>query len=276
MSNDPKEWFRILDLNPGASLDEVKRSYRELAKVWHPDRFAHDSSLLRKAHEKMKQLNHAYQQLCTVHVHLADPEPGRYANREQRTSAGSSPGKLRPAPPMASMSGGGDAYVRLTWSPVYGASSYNVKRSIVSGGPYAIVAHGVAWTDYVDHSVANGTRYYYVVSAVDGSLESADSPELTAQPLATPAAPTHLTAVLTAGKGVQLGWNQSTSPDIRWNIVYRSTNGTAYVQIAQVNAGTSYLDLQANPEATYRYTATAVNSNAQQSQHSNAAAVRTE
>jgi curved DNA-binding protein CbpA len=38
-------------------LDEVKSSYRELAKVWHPDRFGHDPSLLRKSQEKMKQLN---------------------------------------------------------------------------------------------------------------------------------------------------------------------------------------------------------------------------
>src|SRR5829696_8364058 len=64
MSNQPNEWFRILDLRPGAGLEEVKRSYRELAKVWHPDRFAHDPSLLRKAHEKMNQLNHAYEQVC--------------------------------------------------------------------------------------------------------------------------------------------------------------------------------------------------------------------
>jgi TPR repeat protein len=56
--------YRILDLEAGASLEEVKRSYRELVKVWHPDRFRGDPKLQAKAEEKLKRINLAYERLC--------------------------------------------------------------------------------------------------------------------------------------------------------------------------------------------------------------------
>jgi len=288
MSNDPKDWFRILDLNPGASLDQVKSSYRVLAKVWHPDRFGHDPSLLRKSQEKMKQLNHAYQQLCTALAESADvgafrndirtdPDRPYSRNRADQQTRSAPSDRPTPSPPMAAMAGGGDASVRITWSPVYGASSYNVKRSTVSGGPYTTIATGVAWTDYTDDSVANGTRYYYVISSLDGSKESDHSPELTTQPLAAPTAPTNLSASIDAvGNSVQLEWRQSPSPEIRWNMIYRSTADSPYMQVAQVSAGTSYADTHFSQETTCTYVVTAVNSNAQQSPHSNTATVQRE
>jgi hypothetical protein len=51
----------VLGLKPGASEEEVKKAYRELAMVWHPDRFASDSPLHAKAEEKSKELNGAYE-----------------------------------------------------------------------------------------------------------------------------------------------------------------------------------------------------------------------
>ena len=61
MPNDFQGCYRILDLEPGVTLDEVKRSYRELVKVWHPDRFTGDAKLQQKAEEKLKQINRAYE-----------------------------------------------------------------------------------------------------------------------------------------------------------------------------------------------------------------------
>lgn len=52
--------YRLLDLKPGASPDEVKRAHRDLTKVWHPDRFGHDTALRTKAEEKLKAINAAY------------------------------------------------------------------------------------------------------------------------------------------------------------------------------------------------------------------------
>ena len=47
--NDHRD-YAVLDLDPSASPAEVQQAYRDLVKVWHPDRFAHDSRLQRQRH----------------------------------------------------------------------------------------------------------------------------------------------------------------------------------------------------------------------------------
>lgn len=56
-------YYEILELNPGASFEEVKQAYKDLVKVWHPDRFSQDPRLQRKAQEKLKEINQAYEKL---------------------------------------------------------------------------------------------------------------------------------------------------------------------------------------------------------------------
>lgn len=63
MTDDCSECFRILQLKPGASPDEVKRAYREMAKAWHPDQFADDSGLQNKARERLRDIDRAYDRL---------------------------------------------------------------------------------------------------------------------------------------------------------------------------------------------------------------------
>lgn len=55
----------MLGLAPGASAQDIKAAYRDLAKVWHPDRFAHDPRLQQKAQEQLKGINDAYQRLVS-------------------------------------------------------------------------------------------------------------------------------------------------------------------------------------------------------------------
>ncbi len=55
--------YAMLDLDPSASPAEVKQAYRDLVQVWHPDRFAHDSRLQRRAHVKLQAINDAYARL---------------------------------------------------------------------------------------------------------------------------------------------------------------------------------------------------------------------
>ncbi|WP_448382104.1 J domain-containing protein [Desulfosoma sp.] len=56
--------YRLLGLQPGASLHEVKRAYRESAKRWHPDRYAGGSDWERiRAEEKFKDLQDAYRRI---------------------------------------------------------------------------------------------------------------------------------------------------------------------------------------------------------------------
>lgn len=53
--------YRLPDLDPPASDDEVKRAHRDLTKVWHPDRFGHDPPLRLRAEEKLKAIHQAYE-----------------------------------------------------------------------------------------------------------------------------------------------------------------------------------------------------------------------
>jgi curved DNA-binding protein CbpA len=56
-------YYELLGLKPDASEEEIKQAYRDLSKVWHPDRFVRDPRLQNKAEEKMKEINEAYQKI---------------------------------------------------------------------------------------------------------------------------------------------------------------------------------------------------------------------
>ena len=87
--------------------------------------------------------------------------------------------------------------ITLTWTPstTSGVTAQKVYRSTTSGGPYtAIASLGPSVTSYVDSSGSGGTKYYYVVTALAGSNESAPSNEVNAVFLANPAPPTGLGA----------------------------------------------------------------------------------
>lgn len=53
--------YRLLDLTPAASAEELKASHRDLTRVWHPDRFANDPAMQSRAEEKLKAINEAYE-----------------------------------------------------------------------------------------------------------------------------------------------------------------------------------------------------------------------
>ena len=55
--------FEMLELDRGASTDEIKRSYKDIVTVWHPDRFSNNPRLKQKAEEKLKEVNVAYDTL---------------------------------------------------------------------------------------------------------------------------------------------------------------------------------------------------------------------
>jgi hypothetical protein len=87
-----------------------------------------------------------------------------------------------PSTPSDLMITPGNAQIALSWTPFSGATSYNVKRATVSGGPYATVGPGVTANNFTDTGLANGTTYYYVVSAVVAGVETANSAEASATP----------------------------------------------------------------------------------------------
>jgi TatA/E family protein of Tat protein translocase len=74
----------------------------------------------------------------------------------------------------------GKGQVTLSWAASAGASTYNVKRSGTSGGPYALII-STGSTSYTDDSLTNGT-FYYVVSSVGAGGESTNSVEVSGTP----------------------------------------------------------------------------------------------
>lgn len=55
----------ILGIQSGAGPDEIRQAYRDLVQVWHPDRFAGNPRLQRKAEEALKKINLAYAELLS-------------------------------------------------------------------------------------------------------------------------------------------------------------------------------------------------------------------
>jgi len=54
--------YKVLEISPEASDEEVKKAYRELAKKYHPDKVAHlGEEVKRAAEEKFTKLNAAYE-----------------------------------------------------------------------------------------------------------------------------------------------------------------------------------------------------------------------
>jgi acid phosphatase type 7 len=179
-----------------------------------------------------------------------------------------------PNPPTGLTATAGNGQVALTWNPSASATGYNVKRATVPGGPYAVIAPNIATTGYTDTTAANGTTYYYVVSAMNANGESADSSEVSATPSAptAPAAPSNLVASQSGKKKIALTWTQSASPNVTTNRIYRSTvNGGPYSLIASVPAATSYQNSGLVSRTTYYYVVTAVNSSGLESPASNQA-----
>lgn len=54
-----KDPYEVLGVPHGASEDEIKKAYRELARKYHPDNYA-NNPLADLAQEKMKEINEAY------------------------------------------------------------------------------------------------------------------------------------------------------------------------------------------------------------------------
>ena len=68
MSADLSKAYELLGVKPGVSIRELKAAHRDLAKVWHPDRFTHDPRLQEKAQEKLKEINEAYELISSGKV----------------------------------------------------------------------------------------------------------------------------------------------------------------------------------------------------------------
>ncbi len=91
MISDLSKAYELLGVKPGVSMRELKAAHRDLAKVWHPDRFGHDPRLQEKTQEKLKEINEAYELVSSGKVPRSQPPPAAetvYASAPSRRSSG--------------------------------------------------------------------------------------------------------------------------------------------------------------------------------------------
>ena len=61
---DTTKYYNLLGINKGATQEEVKKAYREMARKHHPDKYATADDDVKDYHEKkFKEINEAYEKL---------------------------------------------------------------------------------------------------------------------------------------------------------------------------------------------------------------------
>ncbi len=90
MNDELTKYYALLGLSPGASPLELKAAHRDLAKVWHPDRFLRDPRLQEKAQEKLKEINEAYDQLRSGKAKWQTAPPSSTSQRPATPTPGHS------------------------------------------------------------------------------------------------------------------------------------------------------------------------------------------
>jgi lysophospholipase L1-like esterase/fibronectin type 3 domain-containing protein len=130
------------------------------------------------------------------------------------TQTGSTPGNYwsihelnvygaAPASPARLQATAGEGKTFLNWTVSVGATGYNLKSAFANEGPYATFAYDVPALPYTNGGLANGSLYYYVVSATNLFGESGDSLPSSARPVSL--SPPMLDLTL-SNNLVQLSW----------------------------------------------------------------------
>ncbi|WP_168206090.1 fibronectin type III domain-containing protein [Geobacter sp. FeAm09] len=176
------------------------------------------------------------------------------------------PTPTAPAAPTGVTATGGTKQVTISWPAVTGATSYNIYYATTSG---VSKTNGTkitgATSPAVQTGLADATTYYYVVTAVNSTGESAASVQVAATTLAAvpaptaPAAPTGVTATGGA-KQATISWS-AVSGATSYNIYYATTSGVSKTNGTKIAGATSpYVQTALSAGTTYYYIVTAVNS----------------
>ena len=173
-------------------------------------------------------------------------------------SVGVTPQLIAPVPTGLTATAASISQINLSWTASAGAVHYNLKRATVSGGPYTTVATDVSETSYSDTYLTAATTYYYVMSALNGSGESADSAQASATtPSGPPSAPAGVTVTLGTNR-VILNWT-ATGGATSYTVKRATAPGGPYTTIASGLTSPTYTDTSRTSDVAYYYVIVAVN-----------------
>ena len=89
-----ERYYRVLELEPGASLEEVNQAYRDLAFIWHPDRIPQERHRLQeKARKKLQELNEARDELRSIKAKYQSKPANNASYQPGKTTSSSSESK---------------------------------------------------------------------------------------------------------------------------------------------------------------------------------------
>ena len=256
--------FRVSDISPAAATKNVGDSVTfsvvsggsGLSYQWWAIRHTNDMGVA-----SGPEYSGTYSNQLTISP-IGTNDAGGYMCSVSGVSSshwGSSLGYLTVVPPPAVPTGlsatGGHEQISLSWNASANATSYKVYRW--SSGTATNFIGSSTTTNYTDSiGLSDGTTYFYAVTGVNSSGESAASGTVSAQTVpAAPAAP-----VATAGNGqVILSWTVSTGAT-GYDIYISTTSGNeTYLTTV---TGTSYTNLNL-ADAPYYYVITAVGASGQ-------------
>jgi hypothetical protein len=138
----------------------------------------------------------------------------------------------------------GNAQVALNWSAASTATGYKIKRSLTSGSGYVNIVTNASLT-FTNNGLANGTLYYFVVSATNSFGESTNSAQVSARP--TSSASVAMNTANADGQ-LQISWP---ADHTGWQLQSQTNNltsglGTNWVNVAG-SAQTNQVSLMVNP-----------------------------
>ena len=178
---------------------------------------------------------------------------------------GSGGGAAAPNAPAALTANAGNGQVTMNWTPVAGATSYNVYQGTASGITKATgtkVGSNIIAGPFTVTGLTNGTPYFCVVTAVNATGESGLSVEKSATPSATPppAAPVNVRETAGVGKAT-ISWDASVGA-ASYNIYYSTTSGVTKTSGTKLTGAASPQDVtNLTNGTTYFFVVTAVNAN---------------
>ncbi len=174
-------------------------------------------------------------------------------SKESKNSLGITPGLIPFAPTQLSAENNNTGTeVLLSWSQISGANNYSIYRSTTPGVYGAPIQNTSSNIEVRVNGLTNGTTYYFKVTALNGTNESADSNEIAIVPTMNPAKPD---AIYQSSTDVSITW--AAVPGANKYELSRTTDGVEYTVIAPALLTTSFVDtipiIETDKTYYYRY-----------------------
>ncbi|MEO6458969.1 MAG: hypothetical protein ABIO95_00860 [Bdellovibrionota bacterium] len=166
-------------------------------------------------------------------------------------SSGVMPGFVPDVPRGLSANGnGGGTDIYLSWAGVNRTSGYNIYSSTSAGGPFTIWASTSSSNNNQVSSLTSNQTYYFRVTSLNGTNESAQSASLAVVPSIMPPSPA---VQINASSAAVLTWS-SVSTASTYDVI-RSSDAVNYITVASGIGATTYTDstLVSNVAYVYRY-----------------------